>query len=283
MASVVADGIRTHYETAGSGPPLLMFSPGGFDASLDKWSNLGVYKRIKILDHLTKKYTCIVFDKRETGKSGGRVERITWNHYAAQGKGLLDHLGIARAHIMGGCAGCSSVAAFAVAYPQATRGMVLYWPAGGPRYRINTHARFAQHLAYVQEHGLAGVVALVKSHDKSFSQDPRGGPWCPVIRDDAAFADAYSKMNAERYQVLVAGMAKTMFDRDTVSGVEPEDLMRLDVPALVIPGNDPSHATSAARYLQECIPYTEYWDVPVDQQLESNAPARILEFLGKGE
>jgi len=45
-------------------------------------------------------------------QSGGRVERLTWAHYVAQGKGLLDHLGFKRAHIMGGCMGCCPVAAF---------------------------------------------------------------------------------------------------------------------------------------------------------------------------
>ena len=32
------DGIATRYEVLGSGPPLLMYSPGGFDATLEKWS-----------------------------------------------------------------------------------------------------------------------------------------------------------------------------------------------------------------------------------------------------
>src|SRR5262245_41662095 len=77
VATIVIDGITTRYEVVGSGVPLLMFSPGGFDATLDKWTTLGVYARIKVLDHLSKEYTCIVFDRRETGQSGGRVERIT--------------------------------------------------------------------------------------------------------------------------------------------------------------------------------------------------------------
>jgi hypothetical protein len=74
-------------------------------------------------------------------------------------------------------------------------------------------------------------------------------------------------------------MGRTLFDRDTVSGAEPEDLMRLDVPALVVPGQDASHATSAARYLEECLPRSEYWDVPVEEQTEQTAPPRVLEFL----
>ncbi len=73
MPTVSLDGIKTHFEVIGDGPPLLMYSPGGFDATLDKWSTLGVYARIKLLDHLPAKYSCIIFDRRETGQSGGRV------------------------------------------------------------------------------------------------------------------------------------------------------------------------------------------------------------------
>jgi pimeloyl-ACP methyl ester carboxylesterase len=283
MPSTVIDGIKTNYEIVGEGPPLLMFSPGGFDASLDKWRTLGVYKRIKPLDHLPKKYSCIIFDKRETGHSGGRVERIEWANYVAQGKGLLDHLNIEKAHIMGGCVGCSSVVAFAIAHPKVARSMVLYWPAGGAKYRINTHGRFSQHLAYVQEHGLSGVVELVKSTEDSFSKDPRGGPWVSVIRNDADFAKDYAARDVAEYQSMVAGMARHMFDRDSAPGAEPEDMMRLNIPTLIVPGNDPSHATSAACYLEECIEGSEYWDVPVDGQTEETAPARILEFLAKVE
>ena len=163
MPIAIIDGITTRYEVVGSGPPMLMFAPGGFDATVEKWSALGVYAKIKLLEHLPKAYTCVLFDRRECGQSGGRVERVTWSHYVAQGKGLLDHLGIARAHIMGGCMGCSPVAAFGVAYPQATLSMILYWPVGGAKYRINGHQRFATHLAYVQQHGLAEVVELAAS------------------------------------------------------------------------------------------------------------------------
>jgi len=61
------DGIPTRYEILGAGPPLLMFSPGGFNATLDTWSSLGAYARTKPLQHLSRSYTCIIFDRRETG------------------------------------------------------------------------------------------------------------------------------------------------------------------------------------------------------------------------
>mgnify|MGYP000279368442 CR=1 FL=1 len=62
-------------------------------------------------------------------------------------------------------------------------------------------------------------------------------------------------------------------------GAEPEQLMGLDIPALVVPGQDASHATSAARYLQECLPRSDYWDIAPAAQLETNVPARLLQFL----
>lgn len=279
MPDAVIDGIATHYEVRGSGAPLLMFSPGGFDATLEKWTTLGVYARTRVLQHLSQHYTCIVFDRREAGQSGGRVERITWAHYVAQGHGLLAHLQIDRAHIMGGCMGCCSAVAFGVTHPEMTASLLLWWPVGGAKYRINGHLRFAEHLAYVKEHGLDDVVALAKSDTKSFGEDPRRGPWVSVLRREPEFADSYARQNVEQYTQLVTGMARSLLDRDTAPGAEPEDLLQLNIPALIVPGRDASHATSAARYLEECLPNAQYWDVAVAEQTEETAPARLLEFL----
>ena len=273
------DGIPTRYEVIGEGPPLLMFSPGGFDATIEKWSSLGVYARIKPLDHLAKRYSCIVFDRRECGQSGGRVERVGWIDYVNQALDLLDHLEIERAHLMGGCMGCSPVAAFAVAHPERVLSMVLYWPVGGAKYRIKGQQRFAEHLAFVQQHGLGEVVELVRKDGKAFGADPRGGPWAAVIKRDADFAASYAKWDAEAYKLVVAGMARGLLDRDTAPGAEPEDLLRCQVPALVVPGRDDSHATSAARYFEECLPRSQYWDALPEAQTEATAPARLLEFL----
>ncbi len=279
MPTTLIDGIVTHYEVRGAGPPLLMFSPGGFDATLDKWTSLGVYKRIGLLDRLPQKYTCIVFDRRETGRSGGRVECVSWSHFANQAKGLLDHLGYSTAHLLGGCMGCSVALAFAVAHPQATRSMVLYWPVGGAHFRIKGQGRFAEHLALVESQGLAGVVDHILKSTDTFGRDPRVGPWAPVVRADPEFAAKYAKIDVERYKRVLSEMAGVLYDRDAAPGAEPEDLMELEIPALIVPGRDPAHATSAARYLEECLPNSEYWDILPEDQTEAVVPARILSFL----
>ena len=95
-----------------------MYAPGGFDARLEKWSTQSIYAEIKLLDHLPATlhvHCCSTGAKRDSRADAS--SGMTWAHYAAQGKGMLDHLGIERAHVMGGCMGVSAALAFAVAYP----------------------------------------------------------------------------------------------------------------------------------------------------------------------
>jgi pimeloyl-ACP methyl ester carboxylesterase len=276
--TAVIDGILTRYEVIGSGAPLLMYAPGGFDATIEKWSTQGVYARVQLRDYLSRHFSCIAFDRRESGRSGGRVERVTWKHYVAQGRGLLHHLGIEKAHLVGGCMGCCPVFAFAVAHPETVLSMILFWPVGGARYRLTSQQRFATHLAFVQANGLAAVADVARSGN-SFGADPRGGPWAAVIHNDPAFAARFATQDVEQYSLIVAAMGRKLVDRDTAPGAEPEDLLRLDVPTLIVPGADTSHATSAARYLQECIPGSQYWDVLPPAQTEAATAPRLIEFL----
>ncbi|WP_375490549.1 alpha/beta fold hydrolase [uncultured Jatrophihabitans sp.] len=279
MPFVTADGISTHYEVRGDGPPLLMFSPGGFDARLENWSSFSLYARLGLLESLEQRYTCILFDRRESGRSAGRVQRLGWPDYVAQAVGLLDALDVESAHLMGGCVGCSSAVALAVARPARVRSLVLYSPAGGPRYRMKQYERFAAHAAFVAEHGLAAVVERARTHDDGFSTDPAVGPWVAWLRADVDAAAAYAQLDRTAYLTALTGSARLLFDRDTVPGFEPEDLLASAVPALIVPGQDTSHAPSAARYLQECLPHAQYWDVPVAEQTSETAPARVRAFL----
>lgn len=279
MAIIDIDGIPTRYETLGQGEPILCFSPGGFNGILENWSGMGLYGRTRPLELLSQHFTCIVFDRRESGGSGGRLERLTWQHYVRQGAGLLDHLGIGSAHLMGGCAGCSTVAAFATAHPERTRSLVLISPAGGARYRLSSQARFTDHLGFVRQEGLTGLVEHARRSDDNFTKDPRVGPWGGQIRNDAAFADALLALPQESYERIIIATSRTLFDRDSVPGFEAEDLLNSSHPALIVPGRDASHATSAARFLEECLSGSEYWDVPVEEQTAANMPPRIAEFL----
>jgi hypothetical protein len=122
-------------------------------------------------------------------------------------------------------------------------------------------------------------VSLVLAERKTFNADPRGGPWATVIKNDSAFADFYARQKVQNYKSIAAAMCEALFDRDTSPGAEPEELFNVQIPAFIVPGRDASHATSAARYLEECLPKSEYWDIAVADQTEQTVPSRLLEFL----
>ena len=136
MPTATLDGIETYYETYGSGTPILMCAPGGFDATIDKWRVASAWTGINAFDALGAEHRLIVYDRRECGQSGGRIERLGWATYTKQGRALLDHLKIDSAYVMGGCMGCSVALAFGVHYPEATRGLILHWPVGGYRWKV---------------------------------------------------------------------------------------------------------------------------------------------------
>lgn len=281
MAKTTINGIPTTYEVRGSGPPLLMLAPGGFDSRIDKWWTAGVWQQVLPLDTFSDRFTCIAYDRRESGASGGRIEKLTWEIYADEAKSLLDHLGLDSAFVMGGCMGCSVAIAFGVRYPAATRGLVLHWPVGGAEWIEITHERWlGVHAGFVREQGLAAAVEVAREKG-SFMADFRAGPWASVIAQDPAFAATFAAQDVDAYLKLVAETTRVLYDRDTAPGAEPEELERLNVPALVIPGDDPFHATSAAVYLAKHLPRAEYWDVKIPDQTGEAVRSVILDFLAK--
>lgn len=277
MPAALIDGLEVYYETRGSGAPLLMFAPGGFDATIEKWLEASAWRGTNALEVLAREHTLILYDRRESGRSGGRVERLGWESYTRQAKALLDYLKIESAFVMGGCMGCSVALAFAVDCPEATRALVLHWPVGGYRWKMTGRDRFLRHLNFAKEHGLGKIVERARA-GTSFWQDPEAGPWASVIARDSRFAERFASQDPDRYLGIVWASGQRLFDRDTAAGPQPEELMGIKAPSLIIPGDDPSHATSAAHYLRECLPQAEFWNLmPPEQETGRNCD-RILEF-----
>ena len=88
MPQATIAGLKINYVVQGSGPALIMLSPGGFDSNIDGWSSRSVWKDLRPLDTLAKDFTMIAYDRREAGESGGRVEPHTWRMWAAEAVGL---------------------------------------------------------------------------------------------------------------------------------------------------------------------------------------------------
>src|SRR5438093_12464668 len=96
------DGLEVYYETRGSGAPLLMLAPGGFDSTIDKWLNATAWKEIDALDKLSSEFQIIAYDRRESGRPAGRVDKLSWELYAQQAHSLLDVIKLDSAFVDGG-------------------------------------------------------------------------------------------------------------------------------------------------------------------------------------
>ena len=83
----------------------------------------------------------------------------------------VEPIGLVRsARVLGGCIGCSIALAFADAYPHRAERLVLYSPAGGPRYRITQHSRFEQHAEFGGVDGIAPVGRAVRAERTEVAQ-----------------------------------------------------------------------------------------------------------------
>ncbi len=247
------DGIRTQYEIAGDGVPLLMLAPAAFDSSINRWRLNGVWKEMQPLDTLRGDFKMIAYDRREAGESGGRIEPLTWDVYARHGIALLDHLKIDKAFILGGCMGVSLALAMAARYPQRIHGLLLHWPVGGYRWLLKARSIFDKHLDYLQGHGFAGVVARARQSGL-FWNDPEAGPWSAVIKHDAAFAERYVTQDLAAYRDIVLASRDNMFNDTMPSGASGEELLAMKLPAFIMSGDDASHSASSAQALRELMP-----------------------------
>lgn len=270
------DGIRTQYEIAGEGPPLLMLAPAGFDSSISRWRLNGVWKEMQPLDTLRRDFRMIAYDRREAGESGGRIEPLGWEAYARHGIALLDHLKIDKAFIVGGCMGVSVALAIGARYPERVRGLLLHWPVGGYRWMLKARSNFDKHLAFVKTQGLAAVVERAKQSGL-FWNDPEAGPWSAAIKSDDAFAAEYVKQAMSVYCGIVEQSRDNLFSDTMPSGASGEELLAMKLPAFIMSGDDAAHAASAAQALRELLPEVRVSPLMPPQQNAATVAAWMRE------
>lgn len=259
------EGIHTRYEVRGDGPPLLLLAPVGFDDSISRrWADR-VWRGFRPLDALVADFRLIVYDRRETGGSGGRIEPLTWSLFAQHAKGLLDHLGIEDAFLLGGCIGCSVALALGAHFPERCRALLLHWPVGGFHWLNRGRANCDRHIAFAREHGLEGVAERARQSG-FFWSDPESGPWSSVIASDSGFAESFVRQDPDHYLQVVAQCRDNLFSDTLPSGATGEQLAAINVPAFIMPGDDALHTTSCAQVLRELMPQATLSPLKLSQQ-----------------
>ncbi|MFX1676692.1 2-hydroxy-6-oxo-6-phenylhexa-2,4-dienoate hydrolase [Paraburkholderia sp. A2WS-5] len=122
------ENFSIHFNDAGSGQTVVMLHGGGPGAS--GWSNY--YRNVDAL--VSAGFRVLLIDSPGFNKSGEIVSDVPRNLLNARAtKGVLDALGIDKAHLVGNSMGGASALSFALEYPERMDRLVLMGPgAQGP-------------------------------------------------------------------------------------------------------------------------------------------------------
>lgn len=143
MPTVHVNGINLYHEENGKGEPLLLIM--GFTAHSMMW--------MMQVPTLAQHYRVITFDNRGVGRTDVPAGPYTIRQMADDAAGLLDHLGIERANVIGWSMGGMIAQELALAYPQRVGRLVLLASAASAREYANAWLTYT---AQAYEHVNAG-------------------------------------------------------------------------------------------------------------------------------
>ena len=147
MPLMTANGTQLHYDVTGpDSAPAIVFS-NSIGATLEMWD-----PQVRAL---ASRYRVIRYDTRGHGRSPVVDAPATIETLASDLAGLLDGLGIGRAHVVGLSLGGMTAQCFAALHPDRVHGLVLmataaYLPTG-----------WAERAATVRANGMASIVDAV--------------------------------------------------------------------------------------------------------------------------
>ncbi|MGD9712602.1 MAG: alpha/beta fold hydrolase [Thermomicrobiales bacterium] len=126
MPQVKVNGLSVTYDSAGSGPPVLMINGIGADRS--GWGMQ--------IPAVSQNFRAITYDNRDVGETAwiGEPHDYAIAQFAADAAALLDALDIDRAHIVGASMGGAIAQEFAIHFPERTKSVTIVcsWPRSDP-------------------------------------------------------------------------------------------------------------------------------------------------------
>lgn len=209
----LSDGERLHYEVRGAGPPLLLVS--GLNGVASFWA--------PHVEPLAARFTVVLHDHRGTGRSSPSRIDYSVGQMADDLVQLMDHLGIARAHLIGHSTGGAIGQTLALDRPERIDRLVLSatWTAADAYFRRLFEVRGETLRA-------SGPAAYVRAN-ALFMRPP---PW---TRDHAAALGAEEEVATAGFpppEVMLSRIAAILgFDRRA-------ELGRIAAPTLVVAARD---------------------------------------------
>ena len=140
MPVINANGVEIYYETRGEGSSLLLIT--GWGGNLDSWSG-------NMIGLLAEKHRVIIMDNRGTGRSDKPDSPYTMDMMAADAKGVLDSLGIKKAHVMGFSMGGAITQTFGIHYPETVLSLVICGASAGRENSVSSDPKVQVDLALI--------------------------------------------------------------------------------------------------------------------------------------
>jgi pimeloyl-ACP methyl ester carboxylesterase len=243
MPVLQRDDAEIYFEEYGTGYPVLLFAPGGLRSRLEMWHNPDTGPARVWNDWtaaLAGRFRVIAMDQRNAGRSRGAIAPDHgWHTYAADHLALMDHLGCARFHTLGGCIGASFCLKLCELAPQRISAAVLQNPIGlNPEFPT-----------YYQDGTLEWGAEHRATRPEAF---------------DAA---------------MLAAFSHNMWDGGFVFSVSRDLARRCTVPTFLLPGSDKPHPAVTSAELADLLPGIEIlrdWRGPEHLVAQRQ---RVLTFL----
>jgi pimeloyl-ACP methyl ester carboxylesterase len=171
MPFITRDDAQIYFEEHGSGYPILMLAHGGMQSEIQRWHQKPP-RWLEPACGLVGRFRLIVMDQRNAGRSSAPITAdVGWQSYAADQLAVLEHLGIERCHIMGGCIGAPfGFKLFEIEQSRFTAA-VFYRPWGVHDNRAETAEVFEVWAKEMRARRDVDARELEQLHDRMFGGD----------------------------------------------------------------------------------------------------------------
>jgi pimeloyl-ACP methyl ester carboxylesterase len=232
------DGVKLHYEEAGSGTPLVFVHEFAGDGR--SWEPQ--------MRHFSRRYRSIAYNARGYPPSDVPEDFERYSQARARDdiRCVLDGLGLAKAHIVGLSMGAFATLHFGMQYPE--RALSITVAGGGYGAHPAQYAKFqadaAENAQAIRDKGMAHFAATYghgPTRVQFQNKDPRG-------------FEEYARQLAEH---SVSGSANTMLGyqarRPSLYDLTAE-MQRMRVPTLIMAGDEEEPCLEVCLLMKRCIP-----------------------------
>ena len=269
MATARVNGAEIHYEESGSGPPIIL-SPGGLQGVASSYQ--------PVVEALSQEHRVVVYDRRFGGKSRSPLVVQTWDMVCDDVFGLMDTLGIEQAYLGGGSFGAAISLTCASRRPERVRAIFPSNIAGGVVCDGYLVGKLFKSMDMAENQGIAAVV-------DAFDPDDRFSPFSPEIaQTDAEYRKTLEAMPTEDFVQVMRDTIYALFDGPYLTlGMSEKALKGIQVPAMVMPGNNDVHPRRLAEEVHRLVPNCRWAEVQPHSEEPEKYAERVLNFLAEVE